>query len=158
VAFFDNPILRKAIHHFKYNNKQLLKDQFAPLLATCYHTQELKTEIIVPVPLHQKRHRERGYNQSHLLAQGLSTLINQPVDTKTLVRTRATQTQTKLTLHQRRQNVAEAFTCTGSTLQGRTILLIDDVCTTGATLDACAKALHHHAAAQVYALTLARAK
>lgn len=101
--------------------------------------------------------RERGYNQSSLLAQKLSKLTNLPVVDNSLTRQRHAlpQTQTK-TVAERRNNVTGAFTCRDQQLKGRQVLLIDDVATSGATLDACAVALKAAGANSVWGLTLAR--
>ncbi|MFQ5576073.1 MAG: ComF family protein [Anaerolineae bacterium] len=157
VAIFEDGPLKTAIHKFKYQNHQAVSRPLASLLANCYTTNQLNTEVIVPVPLHKSRYRERGYNQSMLLAQELSKLINQPVNQKTLVRHRATRSQMTLKAAERQQNVANAFACGANTLADKTVLLIDDVCTTGATLDACAQALKQANVRAVYGLTLARA-
>ncbi len=156
VAFFENTPLKPAIHKFKYQNHQALSADFALLLATCYQSHQLRTDIIVPVPLHQARYKERGYNQSALLAKSLSPLLKQPVDTQTLIRQRATKTQTALNAADRWRNVADAFICLSDALSHKSILLIDDVCTTGATLNACAYALKQANTCSIYGLTLAR--
>lgn len=158
VALFEDTPLRPAIHHFKYHNHRILGQDFAPLLAKCYGDSQLETDVIVPVPLHPSRYKERGYNQSELLANSLAALINQPVDKKTLIRRRATKTQVSLNAAERHKNVAAAFACTSNALSDKSILLIDDVCTTGATLNACAQALKGAKARSVYGLTLARAR
>lgn len=157
VALFEGTPLRPAIHNFKYHNQRILGQDFAPLLAKCYRDNQLETEVIVPVPLHSSRYKERGYNQSELLANGLAALINQPVDKKTLIRRRATKTQVSLSAAERHKNVAEAFACISNALSHKSVLLIDDVCTTGATLNACAQALKRAKARSVYGLTLAQA-
>ena len=130
---------------------------FASMLADCYSDYQLTGDVIVPVPLHNSRYRERGYNQAALLAKGLSRLIGTPVNNKTLVRHRITKTQMTLNAAERKINVSNAFTCQSTALRGKKVLLIDDVCTTGATLDACAQALKQAGVCAVYGLTLARA-
>jgi competence protein ComFC len=114
-------------------------------------------EVLVPVPIHRKRLRERGYNQSSLLAQKLSKLTNLPVIDNYLTRQRHAlpQTQTK-TVAECRNNAVGAFTCRNQRLTGRQVLLIDDVATSGTTLDACAVALKAAGASSVWGLTLAR--
>lgn len=162
VAFFEVGPLQKAIHRFKYQNLQAVKDDFAALMATCYKQNQdqtdIRADVIVPVPLHPSRQKMRGYNQSDLLAQSLGVQLHLPVDNKTLRRVRKTATQAQLSLTQRKHNVAQAFQCLSQQLAGYRILLIDDVCTTGATLDACAQALKDARAEAVYGLTLARAQ
>jgi predicted amidophosphoribosyltransferase len=108
------------------------------------------------VPLHHKKLRERGYNQSYLLAHELGKLTNLPVVGDCLVRQRHSAPQARTAnVHERLGNVADAFTCHDRRLEGRQILLIDDVATSGATLDACATVLKASGAASVRALVLA---
>jgi ComF family protein len=113
-------------------------------------------EVLVPVPLHPKRLRQRGYNQASLLAQELSKIIGLPVDEDALIRAQdvVPQARTK-SAAERRQNVRHAFACNRN-MADKQILLIDDVCTTGATLDACAIALKTAGASSVWGLTVAR--
>jgi len=157
AALFTEGPLRKAIHQLKYKGHFVFAKALAPLLVRCYTIHQLSTDIIVPVPLHPSRYRERGFNQSAVLAKALARAIHQPVDSKTLIRHRATRSQMTLSAAERKQNVAHAFACRTDRLAGKTILLLDDVCTTGATLDACAQALKESRARRVYGLTLARA-
>ena len=110
----------------------------------------------MPVPLHHKRQRERGYNQSRLLARELGRFTNLPVVDDCLTRRRATPPQTRTsTVDERRSNVADAFACGDQRLREKQVLLIDDVATSGATLNACAAALKAAGATSVWALTLA---
>ena len=157
AALFTGGPLRKAIHRLKYKGHFALAKTLAPLLVRCYTAHQLNTEVIVPVPLHPSRHRERGFNQSMVLARALAGAIRQPVDAGTLIRHRATRSQMTLNAAERKENVARAFTCRTDRLAGKTVLLLDDVCTTGATLDACAQALKERGVRRVYGLTLARA-
>jgi ComF family protein len=111
---------------------------------------------LVPVPLAATRLRDRGYNQSEHLALALGQLVARPVQAAALKRVRETPTQTALTPEARLANVAGAFTATG--VQGRRVVLVDDVFTTGATLIAAASALTRAGATTVEAVTFARAK
>jgi ComF family protein len=114
-------------------------------------------EVLVPVPLHHKRLRERGYNQSHLLAQELAKLTGLPLVDDCLSRQRHTPPQARTTtVDERRGNVADAFFCRDRSLEDEQVLLIDDVSTSGATLDACARALKEAGASSVWGLVLAR--
>ncbi len=158
VALFHSGVLREAIHKFKYENMEILGKSLAPLLTTCYTINQMKAQVIVPVPLHTSRHKQRGYNQSAVLADYMAAELNLPVDTVSLVRQRRTKPQMSLSAAQRQLNVADAFVCRTGTISGKAVLLIDDVCTTGATLDACAAALKRAGALSVNALTLARAE
>jgi len=129
----------------------------AKLLQDYLVTNPMPGEVLVPVPLHQKRVRERGYNQSSLLVKELGKLTSLPVVDDCLVRQRHAPPQAKTsTVDERRSNVANAFTCRDCRLQGKQVLLIDDVSTSGATLDACAAALKATGATSVWGLVLAR--
>ena len=156
LAVFDGQ-LRHAIHAFKYLRVAALADPLGDALARFWLQTPIPADVIVPVPLHPRRQRERGYNQAELLAKRVSRAAGLPVRPGALRRTRATAAQMSLGMADRRTNVAGAFQCAEATLRGAVVLLIDDVCTTGATLDACAAALKSAGAAEVRGLTLARA-
>lgn len=152
--------LREAIHAFKYGNQP----QLAPLLARYLHASyanELLSSIfinvsaIAPVPLHPNRERTRGYNQSALLARCLAQQTGIPLYEHLLCRVRDTQPQVGKNYRERQQNVTDSFAADPA-VSGMTLLLIDDVYTTGATLRACASAARRVGAREVCALTLAR--
>jgi ComF family protein len=149
--------MRQAIHQLKYRNLRALAEPLAKLLNDYLATYPIPGEVLVPVPLHQKRLRERGYNQSSLLAKELGKLTNLPVVDDCLIRQRHAPPQTRsATVEERRNNVAGAFACRDHRLQDEQVLLIDDVSTSGATLDACAAALKAIGATSVWGLVLAR--
>jgi ComF family protein len=150
-------VVREAIHQFKYKNIRCFTSPLAALLDEYLKKYPLSVQVIVPVPLHSKRLRERGYNQSDLLAHELSKLINLPVNINCLKRIKyhLPQARTK-SLEERLNNVNQAFTCISTEMQKTNVLLIDDVSTSGATLDACAQALKMAGASSVWGLTLAR--
>jgi len=153
---FDG-VVRQAIHELKYRNLRALAAPLAGLLSDYLGTNPVPGEVLVPVPLHRKRLRERGYNQSSLLAHELGRLTGLPVVDDCLVRQRHAPPQARTpTVDERRSNVAEAFACRDHRLRDRQILLIDDVSTSGATLDACAAALKEVGATSVWGLVLAR--
>jgi ComF family protein len=117
----------------------------------------IPANVIIPVPLHPTRERDRGYNQSALLARGLAEAAELPVRNDLLARVKATAPQVELGAEARRENVCGAFHCETGSATGLRVLLVDDVCTTGATLEACSQALRAGGAGSVWALTLARA-
>lgn len=150
-------LMRQAVHQLKYKNLRSLARPLAMLLKNYLIHHPLPGQALVPVPLHHKRLRERGYNQSYLLAQELSKLINLPVVDDCLIRVKylLPQAQTK-SVNERLNNVKQAFSCLNSRLQNTQVLLIDDVSTSGATLDACASALKAAGAISVWGITLSR--
>lgn len=151
--------LRQVVQRFKYGRKVSLGKPLGRLLAHgCQEfLQECSAELIVPVPLHPKRLRWRGFNQSLLLARQLSRVYEVPVDPFLLYRTRETPPQTQLAEDERRKNVRGAFaTYPEKVLQGKSILLVDDVYTSGATVNECSRVLLRSGAKEVYVLTLAR--
>jgi len=156
-ALVFTPETRSLVHNFKYSGHVYLQKFLAEKMCAAFDKiPEFKTvEIICPVPLHAFKHRTRGYNQSALLARMLAHYKNIFYDEKLLARNKNTSAQAKLKKAERIKNVKEAFECRAD-VKGKIILLIDDVCTTGSTLEACAAALKSAKAKKVYALTLAR--
>ena len=154
--FLFEGTIRQAIHQFKYRHLKAAAAPLGQLLAKFLRSYPLPSEILIPVPLHPKRLRERGYNQASLLAAKIGKLTGLPVGEGSLFRQRDTITQARTaTAAERRSNVRGAFVCLQE-LQGKRVLLIDDVCTTGATLDACAAALRAAGAGPIWGLTVAR--
>ena len=160
VVYFDGAV-RQALHHLKYRKRIELAKPLGHLMAAYLmdptNAGATHVDTIVPVPLYADRLRERGYNQAALLAREVARQTGLSLDEQTLVRHRATASQVDLNAAQRKENVRDAFCCSDDTLTGKHIVLIDDVCTTGATLEACAIALTKENAGSVQALTLARA-
>ena len=144
--------LREAILAFKYQDAMWMRRDFADLLegAAKTHFQTAAVDVVIPVPLHAVRQRARSFNQSALLAETLAQRMDRRCDTRSLVRTRETASQTKLNAAQRRENIAGAFrVARPEWVAQRCVLLVDDVMTTGATLDECARALKRAAARTV---------
>ena len=149
------------VHAFKYDGWSALGEAMASRMARLRFPLDVELERagVVPVPLATSRRRERGYNQSELLAAGLARRWNLPLRTDLLARTRATGTQTRLTPGERQRNVANAFRSLADrgSLRGQHLVLVDDVVTTAATLNACAAALHEGGARIVSFVTFGRA-
>ena len=147
--------MRRAIHALKYERVTAIAEPLGGVLADYLTQHPLPVTLLVPVPLHIERQRERGYNQSVLLAQALSRRLGYAVNTTALVRERHTKPQVGLNEGERRQNLLGAFRC-AQRLDGARVLLIDDVCTTGSTMVECAAALRDAGAETIWGLTLAR--
>lgn len=156
AAFFQGP-LQHALHRFKYKRDMMLADTLGERLARARPLVDVPAGLVVPVPLADERLQERGYNQAALLARAFAELRGLPWAAEVVRRVRHTPSQVRLNAEQRRANVKDAFRAEGRALAGRTILLVDDVCTTGATLAACAEALLAGGAQAVWGVTLARA-
>ncbi len=152
-------VIRELIHRLKYNREIWIVKVLSWILAQGLADERLSGEdfdAIVPVPLHSKRLREREFNQSAHLAARLSRTTGIPVR-DVLARSRYTGTQTALDRSERRQNLRNAFSLRkNASVTDQNLLLIDDVLTTGSTLDACAAVLLEQGAESVRALTLAR--
>lgn len=161
--------LREAIHALKYDRMHPAARKLGAMLAEpiAQLLPEAPAEmLVVPVPLHRTKNRQRGFNQARALAQGAIDALRRShpawkltLAPSTLMRLRATETQAGLTPTQRRKNVRGAFKVTDTAaVRGRSVLLVDDILTTGATARAAAQSLVKAGAASVYVATLARAR
>jgi len=158
-AIYSGALVR-AILLLKFEQIDPLGAWFAERLAELVQTEpgNFVADVIVPVPLHRQRERERGYNQAALISKPLAKRLHLPHKTVLLMRTRARPDKRILSLEERWESVRGAFaTRPGSQVDKLRVLLVDDVMTTGATLDACAKVLREAGAGSVVALTVARA-
>jgi len=149
--------VRTLVHAFKFRGQSSLGKPLAAELTRCYADHGLEADVIVPVPLAVARKRGRGYNQASLLAREVSRQTGVPVSEALRRRGNATPQAQSATAEERRRNVIGAFTVARpGEVAGRRVLLLDDVATTGATLNACAVELLNAGAAEVVGLTLAR--
>jgi ComF family protein len=153
AAFRHEGLARQLVLDLKYRRQRHLAPTLGGLLAAAAPRD---VDAVVPIPLHPARRRERGFNQSELLAVELGRRLRRPVVGETVRRTRDTAQQTGLSPRERLANVRGAFAVDGR-LDGGRLLLVDDVCTTGATLYACAGALRAAGAASVVAAVFTRA-
>jgi len=160
AAYYESP-LKEAIHTYKYEYVQDLAKPLANLLIN--HLQKVSLPpgsghlLVAPVPLHHSRLRQRGFNQAALLAQEVAKTFGLKYQEDILSRVRKTRPQIELSQKARQENVKGAFSCLRPELvQGKNILLVDDVCTTGATLNECASELRKAQARQIWGLVLAR--
>jgi len=157
AVFFEGPA-RQAVHRLKYRGQTAVAAPLARIMYEMWERERPTAEVVVPVPLHPAREEERGFNQAALLARELSNLVGLPLAESGLQRVRHTPPQVGLSRRERQQNVRGGFRCQDPALRGRQILLVDDVCTTGATLQAAAHALWEGGAGEVWAFTLARSR
>jgi ComF family protein len=156
---FNNKIVKEAIHKFKYGYIEELSVPLSLLILN--HLQIIdcqidKSFIIVPVPMHIKKKRRRGFNQSEEISKIISSSTTIPLST-TLIKTKETKPQMELNRAERIENIKDCFEIKDKNEIGnKTILLIDDVYTTGTTMDQCAKVLKENGAREVWGLTVAR--
>jgi ComF family protein len=156
AAGYSGPLI-PLIHQMKYNGFFSLAEPLADLMATAWPTWQRPVELVVPIPLHPRHERERGYNQSALLARHLCGRFGWTLAEAALRRVKETQQQARLGAAERQANVQGAFVADAGRVAGRQVLLIDDVCTTGATLTAAADALWEAGATAVSAYCATRA-
>ena len=168
---FEGPV-REAVYSLKYRGVRAAAPEMGRLLARYLdthpfesraafesnlppHTAATPVDLIVPAPLHAKRLRDRGYNQAELLARSLSKEAGIPLDTSSLVRVKHSGPQVGESRERRRSNVDGSFRC-DTDMTGKSVIVVDDVATTGSTLSACASALKNSGASDVWGLALAR--
>lgn len=160
LYFMPKGRVQRLLHRLKYKGAQELGEhlghRYGSLLSDHQYSQQF--DLIVPVPLHKYKLRRRGYNQAECFAKGLAESMSLPYHGKALLRTTDTSTQTSKSRFDRWQNVEEVFqVAKPEQVQNKHILLVDDVLTTGATLEACARALLAAGAAEVSIATIAAA-
>ncbi|MBU3874753.1 ComF family protein [Faecalicatena sp. AGMB00832] len=154
--WLHRPPVSQAIYRLKYKNKRNYGKVFAQEMARCYGAQIKRWGVqeIVPVPLHKRRQRKRGYNQAAILAEELGKLLHLPVDADVVLRIRDTRPQKELNDAQRSKNLKGAFAAAGHDRVKPVVLVIDDIYTTGSTIQRVAKMLKMAGAEKVYFLTI----
>lgn len=161
-VFEKDKEIQKLLHELKYNKRFLngtfLGKQLAELKGGTIAKWNI--DLIIPVPLHRLKLAERGYNQAYYISKGLSKKLNVPLKSKIIKRKKFTQSQTKLTRHEREYNLSDAFKLSRrrEIIDKKNVLIIDDVITTGATTNECAKVLLTAGANSVYAASAAIAE
>lgn len=145
-----------SIYQFKYHNRRIYGRFYAEELAKVYGNtlQRWNIQTIIPIPLSKKRRRQRGFNQAEVVANHLGKLLNIPVDSRHLARVRDTSPQKKLDPAKRRENIKKAFVWRGNSQIKGPVLLVDDIYTTGNTIDSAARVLKRAGAGKVYFLTI----
>jgi competence protein ComFC len=154
-AVFEDPV-RKAVHKLKYRRDVALGDVLATNMADFVKDLSWPIDMVIPIPLGRQRMKERGYNQAGMIAKPLAMSLNVHYAPNQLKRRKETRSQIELSCAERRENVHAAFEAGRGVIQ-KTILVLDDVSTTGSTLSSSAEALFSSGAKDVYALTVARA-
>jgi ComF family protein len=154
-------VIKESIHLFKYSGKEYLGNLFSDLLTKHIRSQPdfpiRQIDKIIPVPLHWRRKFQRGYNQAEILARRLAGVFNKELVLNVVYRKKSTKPQFNLSKEKRFENIRGAFKIKESTLiRNKTILIIDDVCTTGSTLEECSNILKKAGAAKIFGLTVAR--
>ena len=144
VYFTKQTLIQECLHEIKYQNNQYLAHQLGEVMGKCLaHSQRFSTvDMVIPVPLHSSKLKKRGFNQAERLAKPIADVLNIPLNHTVLIRTENTQSQTNKHRFERWQNMEGNFSVTNAAIiSGKHVLLIDDVVTTGATLEASAQEL-----------------
>jgi ComF family protein len=158
-VFETDKTLQQIIHALKYQKQFKLGVFLGALIAEGIKLRNWQIDLIIPVPIHHLKKAERGYNQSDYIVKGLSKGLNIPYSTKSLKRTKYTESQTGLHINERAENVTNAFKVKNAKkINGKNILVVDDIITTGATTQECASALVNGGAKIVYACSVGIAK
>jgi ComF family protein len=160
-VFQSEGAVQRLAHAVKYEGFETLGVWLGQELGRAIRSAGIQADCLIPVPLHKRKFRERGYNQAELVARGIAELIGLPVRTDIVRRKRFTETQTKLDLEQRRKNMEEAFEIVpGKDIEvsGKAYIIVDDVITTGATITSCAGEFVSAGASRVIAASLALAQ
>lgn len=145
-----------SIYQFKYKNRRIYGEFYAKEMARLYGNliRFWGVEVIVPIPLHRRKKRLRGYNQAAVIAKQLGKIMGIPVDCNSIVRNRYTRPQKELNDKERKQNLKQAFTVTNKWKKYKRVLLIDDIYTTGSTIDTVAEELKKNGVQKVWFLTI----
>lgn len=160
LYFTPRSLTQQLVHQIKYKGQQKLALYLGNLMGEtiCRSGRFNNIDLIIPLPLYTSRQKERGYNQATLLSDGIAEIINAPVRENSMLRVHASTTQTRKSRTERWQNVNGLFMLKQDTdLAGKNILLVDDVITTGATIDACASVINKISGTKLNIATLAYA-
>lgn len=157
-VFIYDGIIKTFVRGLKFDNKKYYANTMANFIASEYVKLKVEFDIVIPVPLHKIRLKDRGYNQANLLCNALKEKLKVNVDDKVLEKHTYTKAQAYLNKAERQKNLENSFKVIDKTkIKGKTVLLIDDVFTTGSTINECAKVLKSAGAKEVYSLTFAHA-
>lgn len=156
AVFIYDDIMRKSIYSFKYNGRQEYARFYAEEIYVKYKDKITKwqPQVIIPIPIHKSKLKKRGYNQAYLIAKELSNLTKIPVDKKILYRDKKTEIQKNLSASDRKSNLKNAFKISSNKVQYLSAMLIDDIYTTGATMNSASAALKDSGINNVYCISL----
>jgi ComF family protein len=159
LKFYNAGIAQKLLHEIKYKGDTGLGEYLGKMFIRHITTEKAFADIdvVIPIPLHKSKLLSRGYNQSYFLAKGMAEELKVKVDDETVVRYKKSETQTRKSRAERWQNVSGIFQITNDSLRDKNVLLVDDVITTGATLEACGEAILDSGAASLSIAALAAA-
>ena len=150
-------LTEKIMINIKYHNKREYIKALSKLLVSRYGSEilKLKVDVLLPIPVHKKRLRQRGYNQSELITKEVAKELNLSYSEDVLVRNKNTKAQKELSPEQRLANLSAAFACSEEAKRYRKVLLVDDIYTTGSTIEACTRLLKEKGVREVYYVSLA---
>lgn len=158
VSVFEySDVFKESMYRFKYGNAREYADYYGNVAATKYAEllKEWNIEVIIPVPMYNKKEKKRGYNQATVFGRALSKYTGLKLDTCVLIRSKNTVPQKELNDEQRRENLRDAFKIDAERIKGvHSVLLVDDIYTTGSTIDACARLLKQAGVEKVYFLCI----
>lgn len=156
AVYTYNDVMARSIAMFKYHNRREYAKVYAKEMYRCCSRflKSCEPEVILPVPIHRQKKRQRGFNQAELVAKELGKLLNVPVDADYLIRKAKTIPQKELTRQQRKRNLKEAFEVSKDGKYYKRVLLIDDIYTTGATMDAVSEILRENQTKIIFFLTI----
>lgn len=156
AAFLYNDMVSHSIYRFKYHNRRTYAEFYGAAIAKMYYPEirRWQADVIIPVPIHEKKMIKRGYNQAELIANELGKNLDMKVDGRLLKRVVNTRPQKEMSRNDRKKNMENAFKITNNVVEYKKIILVDDIYTTGSTIDACAKALLSAGVKEVYCVCL----
>lgn len=155
LLLYDDCV-KQSIANYKYHNRRDFAKSYSALMIQEMGEiwKEWNCDIVMPVPVHRKKKRKRGFNQAELIAKAIAEYLKIPCETKLLVRCKNTLPQKEFTPEERRKNLEKAFKIMENVVEYKKVLLIDDIYTTGSTIDACAVALRKSGVQEVYFSTI----
>ncbi len=155
AAFSYSDVMKDSMYAFKYNNRREYAGYYSQCIVSTYGhiINSWKPQVLIPVPLHRSKQRKRGYNQAEVLAKGIGSLMKIPVDNGVITRVKRTTPQKELNDRERYNNLENAFQILPDSVKYKNIILVDDIYTTGATIDACARILAAYGAENIYFIT-----